>query len=58
MDPEQNELESVFEEKVSEDSLDNSLFSSELNSPFKNLDLEDEDNNNNNNNNITKKLLH
>jgi hypothetical protein len=55
MDSEQNELESIFEDEVTEDSSDNSLFSSKLNSPFKNLDLEDDDNNNNNNNNnITK----
>jgi hypothetical protein len=56
MDFEQNELDSIFEEEVSEDSSNNSLFSSKLNSPFKNLDLEDDNNNNNNNNNniITK----
>jgi hypothetical protein len=51
MDFEQNELESVFEDEVSEDSSSDSVFSSKLNSPFKNLDLEDNDNNNNNNNN-------
>jgi hypothetical protein len=51
MDFEQNELESIFEDEVSEDSSNDSVFSSKLNSPFKNLDLEDNDNNNNNNNN-------
>jgi hypothetical protein len=55
MDSEQNEIESIFEEEVSEDSSDNSLFSNKLNSPLNNLDLEDNNNNNNNNNNnITK----
>jgi hypothetical protein len=49
---EQNELQSIFEDEVSDESSHNSLFSSKLNSPFKNLDLEDNDNNNNNNNNI------
>jgi hypothetical protein len=51
MDFEQNELESIFEDEGSEDSSNDSVFSSKLNSPFKNLDLEDNDNNNNNNNN-------
>jgi hypothetical protein len=56
MDSEQNELDSIFEDEISEESSDNSLFRSKLNTPFKNLDLEDDDNNNNNNNNnITKK---
>jgi hypothetical protein len=54
MDSEQNELESIFEEEVSEDSSDNSLFSRELNSSFKNLDLENDNDNSNNNNNIIK----
>jgi hypothetical protein len=52
MDSEQNELDSIFEDEVSEESSDNSVFSSKLNSPFKNLDLDDNDNNNNNDNNI------
>jgi hypothetical protein len=42
MDFEQNELESIFEDEVSEDSFNDSVFSSKLNSPFKNLDLDDE----------------
>jgi hypothetical protein len=41
IDSEENEVESIFEEEVSENSSDNSVFSSKLNSPFKNLDLED-----------------
>jgi hypothetical protein len=51
MDFEQNELESVFEDEVSEDNSNDSVFSSKLNSPFKNLDLDDNDDNNNNKNN-------
>jgi hypothetical protein len=41
MDSEQNELQSIFEDEVSENSSYDSDFSSKLNSPFKKLDLED-----------------
>jgi hypothetical protein len=46
MDPEQNELDYIFEEELSDDSSNNSLFSNELNSPLKNLDFDDDNNNN------------
>jgi hypothetical protein len=49
IDLEQNELDSIFEEEVSDYSSDNSVFSNVLNSPLKNLDLDDDNNNNNNN---------
>jgi hypothetical protein len=48
MDFEQNELQSIFEDEVSEDSSNDSVFNNKINSPLKILDLDDD------NNNITK----
>jgi hypothetical protein len=58
LDQEQNELDSVFEEELSDDISDNSLFNNDLNSPLKNLKISEDNDNNNNNNTIVKENIY
>jgi hypothetical protein len=51
---EQNELDSIFEEELSDGNSDNSIFTNSFNSPLKYLELYDNNHNNNNTTTIIK----